>query len=438
LFSQCLRTLDFLEKVLQTEDWSSHVPSIEFLVPGRRWGSWKKNIDYLRIDGSTSSALRGSLVDQFSNRDPSATDVKLFLISSRAGGVGINLVSANRVILFDSNFNPAIDVQAVFRCYRYGQEKPVFVYRLLTEGTLEEKVYSRSVNKTSLFLRAVDQKHPERNFTASELANMLDNNTWVQCDTCDKWRMLPPEADVANLPDKWYCHLNIHDPDRSTCDALEVDDKFYDAFFASRYLENGALNQSSSTLIQAENSTSSRKDEAEIFEWTKRDDILSHLLDCFSKEKDGDRRKRHGDDIKSNNGLISKYYFHDSLFRDQVNISVSNSQSFPENDLSHSITNALMDASSEVCDGISKMCHDDNVKIDIECSRSAKTAADNDLVIVDEPEGTDTHQQRGCITNCHIEKDEDHQILSSASSTCSCRSRNIDFFVDENGVIIIN
>lgn len=63
---------------------------------------------------------------------------KVLLISLKAGNVGINLVGANRVILFDSSWNPTMDDQALHRCYRYGQTKPVYVYRLLTEGTMEE------------------------------------------------------------------------------------------------------------------------------------------------------------------------------------------------------------------------------------------------------------------------------------------------------------
>ena len=145
VFSQCLNTLNFIEKVLQAPDWSSQVPSIANLSPGRIWGNWRKDIDYLRIDGSISAKDRGDLVDQFNDKHEESisssglvesvvSTVKVFLISSRAGNVGINLVAANRVILFDSHWNPAMDLQALYRCYRYGQEKPVYAYRFLTEG----------------------------------------------------------------------------------------------------------------------------------------------------------------------------------------------------------------------------------------------------------------------------------------------------------------
>ena len=70
--------------------------------------------------------------------------------------------------------------QSICRVYRYGQEKPVFAYRFLTEGTGEEKIYQRSVNKTGLSLRVIDGKNFKGNFTQDELADLVLNDTWVR------------------------------------------------------------------------------------------------------------------------------------------------------------------------------------------------------------------------------------------------------------------
>jgi SNF2 family DNA or RNA helicase len=72
---------------------------------------------------------------------------------------------ASRVVLIDTHFNPTVSTQSIFRAYRYGQNKPVFVYRLLTEGTMEERVYGRCVNKTGVALRVVDGKTIKRSFS---------------------------------------------------------------------------------------------------------------------------------------------------------------------------------------------------------------------------------------------------------------------------------
>ncbi|XP_074560685.1 LOW QUALITY PROTEIN: switch 2-like, partial [Curcuma longa] len=137
LFSYSVRMLDILEK---------------FLI--------RKGYCFSRLDGSTPMSLRQSHVDEF-NKSPSK---QVFLISTRAGGLGLNLVSANRVVIFDPNWNPAQDLQAQDRSFRYGQKRHVTVFRLLAAGSLEELVYSRQIYKQQLSNIAVSGKMEKRYF----------------------------------------------------------------------------------------------------------------------------------------------------------------------------------------------------------------------------------------------------------------------------------
>ncbi|PWN29166.1 hypothetical protein BDZ90DRAFT_206447, partial [Jaminaea rosea] len=114
--------------------------------------SWISRSDYkwLRLDGSTHPSMRQGLVEQF-NKDPS---IFCFLISTSAGGVGLNLTGANKVVVVDPNWSPAMDAQAVDRAYRIGQTRPVTVFRLIGAGTIEELVYGRQVYKTQAAYQA--------------------------------------------------------------------------------------------------------------------------------------------------------------------------------------------------------------------------------------------------------------------------------------------
>jgi DNA repair and recombination RAD54-like protein len=101
----------------------------------------------LRLDGSTSISKRQKLVKRFN--DPMDNQY-VFLLSSKAGGCGLNLIGGNRLILFDMSWNPADDKQAAARVWRDGQRRRVFVYRFMTTGTIEEKVYQRQLSKEGL------------------------------------------------------------------------------------------------------------------------------------------------------------------------------------------------------------------------------------------------------------------------------------------------
>ena len=90
-----------------------------------------------------------------------------------------------------------------YRCYRYGQDKEVFVYRFLTVGSVEEKLYKRIVTKHQLAQEVIDGKNILRMFTRDEIENLnAEVDNWAECDTCGKWRMFPPGFDTKQLPDK--------------------------------------------------------------------------------------------------------------------------------------------------------------------------------------------------------------------------------------------
>jgi SNF2 family DNA or RNA helicase len=106
----------------------------------------KRKVRFLRLEGSTPAARRQDLVDDF-NRDES---IPCFIISTRAGGTGINLTGADTVIFYDHDWNPANDNQAQDRAHRIGQTKPVTVYKLVSKGTIEEKIIERQAKKQTL------------------------------------------------------------------------------------------------------------------------------------------------------------------------------------------------------------------------------------------------------------------------------------------------
>ncbi|KAL9616559.1 MAG: hypothetical protein Q9160_008580 [Pyrenula sp. 1 TL-2023] len=136
IFSHNIPTLNYLDRLLKAE-----------------------NISFCRLDGGTSMASRQNTTKQF-NQENGRFNV--FLISTRAGGLGFNLPGANRVIIFDFGFNPQWEEQAIGRAYRLGQTKPVFVYRFCSAGTFEPIIQNKTIFKTQLSARVVDKKNPMR------------------------------------------------------------------------------------------------------------------------------------------------------------------------------------------------------------------------------------------------------------------------------------
>ncbi|XP_077577134.1 DNA repair and recombination protein RAD54B isoform X1 [Stigmatopora nigra] len=127
---------------------------------------------FCRLDGQTPINQRQRLVDSFNS--PYSPNF-LFLLSSKAGGVGLNLVGGSHLVLYDLDWNPATDIQAMARVWRDGQKKTVHTYRLLTTGTIEERIFQRQVSKQGLSGTVVDlgKSSEHASFSANELRDLF-------------------------------------------------------------------------------------------------------------------------------------------------------------------------------------------------------------------------------------------------------------------------
>lgn len=145
-----------------------------------------RNYGVLRLDGTMNVSKRQKLVDKFN--DPEGEEF-VFLLSSKAGGCGLNLIGANRLVLFDPDWNPAADQQALARVWRDGQKKDCFVYRFIATGTIEEKIFQRQSHKQSLSSCVVDSAEDvERHFTLDSLRELFQYKPSTTSDTHDSFR----------------------------------------------------------------------------------------------------------------------------------------------------------------------------------------------------------------------------------------------------------
>ncbi|XP_078284463.1 DNA excision repair protein ERCC-6 [Rhinoraja longicauda] len=124
---------------------------------------------YLKMDGSTTIASRQPLINKFNEN----ASIFVFLLTTRVGGLGINLTGANRVIIYDPDWNPSTDIQARERAWRIGQNKQVTIYRLLTAGSIEEKIYHRQIFKQFLCNRVLKDPKQRRFFKSNDLTELF-------------------------------------------------------------------------------------------------------------------------------------------------------------------------------------------------------------------------------------------------------------------------
>ncbi|KAF9451278.1 RAD54B protein [Macrolepiota fuliginosa MF-IS2] len=146
----------------------------------------KMRYSYFRLDGQTPQAQRQEYVNAFNKSNQRGGFI--FLLSSKAGGVGINLIGASRLCLIDSDWNPSHDLQSMARCHRDGQKRPVFIYRFLTAGAIDEKIYQRQVTKLALsdsLIGSATNASKSDTFTRKDLRDIFRVHTDTPSNTHD-------------------------------------------------------------------------------------------------------------------------------------------------------------------------------------------------------------------------------------------------------------
>lgn len=176
IFTQMSRMLDILEQFL---NYHGHT--------------------YLRLDGATKIDQRQILMERFNNDKR----IFCFILSTRSGGIGVNLTGADTVIFYDSDWNPTMDAQAQDRCHRIGQTRDVHIYRLISEDTIEKNIFMKAQQKRMLGDLAIE----EGNFTTSslkrqaiqDLFNVEPSKGPVEVDKVTEVNGRPEEMNKAQL-----------------------------------------------------------------------------------------------------------------------------------------------------------------------------------------------------------------------------------------------
>ncbi|XP_040573865.1 DNA repair and recombination protein RAD54-like [Lepeophtheirus salmonis] len=190
------------DKVVLVSNYTQMLDLFERLCSLRNYG-------FVRLDGSMSIKKRAKVVDKFN--DPTSPEF-IFMLSSKAGGCGLNLIGANRLVMFDPDWNPANDEQAMARVWRDGQKKECFIYRFLAVGTIEEKIFQRQAHKKALSSCVVDQEeNVEKHFSVTDLKELFKLEVESPSDTHDKFkcRRCVNGIQVKEPPDGSDCNSDL-------------------------------------------------------------------------------------------------------------------------------------------------------------------------------------------------------------------------------------
>ncbi|KAJ0978921.1 hypothetical protein J5N97_014395 [Dioscorea zingiberensis] len=183
-----LQTLDILLKRLRAENhrvllFAQMTKMLNILEDYMNYRKYK----YFRLDGSSAIMDRRDMVREFQRRN----DIFVFLLSTRAGGLGINLTAADTVIFYENDWNPTLDLQAMDRAHRLGQTKEVTVYRLICKETIEEKILQRASQKNTVQQLVMTGGHVEGDILKQEdVVSLLIDDAQLE----QKLREIPSQA----------------------------------------------------------------------------------------------------------------------------------------------------------------------------------------------------------------------------------------------------
>eukprot|EP00960_Hanusia_phi_P031988 749597-Hanusia_phi.AAC.4 len=270
IFSQSLVSLQLIGETLSGR-----------LLLSSRTAKERRTIGYYRIDGSTPGEERHRMIEKFN--EEKAGEVSVMLISTRAGGEGVSVTGANRVILFDVSWNPCHDVEASYRAFRLGQRKRVYVYRLVGAGTMEDKVYRRQVVKQRMMLQICE----DRTTTLSA----------CKADIRDLFLPPPPPSLVS-----YGCHSSEADAgevEAAACDNEEVEDVVLRGVLSESRCQRYAPEvHCHLRMLQGDTKNRSRERRSQRVDWEQEGSQRVDGEQERSQRVDGEQKRRKGRRIR--------------------------------------------------------------------------------------------------------------------------------------------
>ncbi|OJT03757.1 DNA repair and recombination protein RDH54 [Trametes pubescens] len=212
--------------------------------------------------------------------------VVVFLLSSKAGGVGLNLIGASRLCLIDSDWNPSHDLQSMARIHRDGQKRPVYIYRFLTTGSIDEKIYQRQVTKLGLsdsLMGSGSAESKSDSFTRKDLLDIFTINPHTACNTHD---LLDCPCEASDEPEP----QPITREEMDEASSSDEDEDPVKGFMAASQVTTKDVNKMDKAYMKQK-----RAQLAALGEWTHinclrpgaaekvQDDMLTHLIYSLPK-----------------------------------------------------------------------------------------------------------------------------------------------------------